>query len=174
MQKSTARTKIIFFGTPEFAAPALTALHGAGFSIAAVVTQPDKPVGRGLKVEAPPVKIKAQELGLKVFLPKPLRGVVAGLQPATTPLNVFGCNPFNPNSCALIFTGGASTFSPRPTGLSGCVTTAAIEKPAPCNAVSAGAANSGVPKKIILVRAVLFCILWYDIFTSLMLCTGYR
>ncbi|OGL65543.1 methionyl-tRNA formyltransferase [Candidatus Uhrbacteria bacterium RIFCSPLOWO2_01_FULL_47_24] len=82
MQKSTARTKIIFFGTPEFAAPALTALHGAGFSIAAVVTQPDKPVGRGLKVEAPPVKIKAQELGLKVLQPKTLRGVVAGLQPA--------------------------------------------------------------------------------------------
>src|SRR3989338_4197294 len=82
MQKSTARTKVIFFGTPEFAAPALTALHGAGFSIAAVVTQPDKPVGRGLKVEAPPVKIKAQELGLKVLQPKTLRGVVAGLQPA--------------------------------------------------------------------------------------------
>lgn len=53
--------------------PALEALHGAGYGIAAVVTQPDKPVGRGLKTEAPAVKKKAEELGLSVLQPATLK-----------------------------------------------------------------------------------------------------
>lgn len=69
--------RIIFFGTPEFAVPALEALVKAGYKIIAVVTQPDKPAGRGLKMEAPPVKVKAMELGLKVLQPETLKSSVA-------------------------------------------------------------------------------------------------
>lgn len=61
--------RIVFFGTPEFAVPTLEALVAAGYEIVAVVTQPDKPVGRGLKMEAPAVKLAAQKLGLTVLQP---------------------------------------------------------------------------------------------------------
>ena len=66
------KPRIVFFGTPEFAVPTLEALVKAGYDIVAVVTQPDKPVGRGLKMEAPPVKVKAVELGLTVLQPTTL------------------------------------------------------------------------------------------------------
>lgn len=59
--------KIVFAGSPEYAVNSLNALHGAGHNIVAVITQPDKPVGRK-KIPAPtPVKIRAQELGIAVF-----------------------------------------------------------------------------------------------------------
>jgi len=61
---------IIFAGTPEFAVPSLRALHEAGFSPAAVVTQLDRPRGRGRKVESSPVKQEAERLGLRVEQPK--------------------------------------------------------------------------------------------------------
>ena len=60
-------------GTPQFAVPALNALHGAGHRIALVITQPDKPKGRGRKVEPPPVKQAAAKLGLPVIQPASLR-----------------------------------------------------------------------------------------------------
>ena len=63
-------TKVIFMGTPEFSLPALQALHRA-FTVILVVTQPDRPSGRGLQLTPPPVKIKAEELGLPVLQPKP-------------------------------------------------------------------------------------------------------
>lgn len=59
--------KIGFFGTPEISAYVLKELYDAGFEISWVVTQPDRKAGRGLKLSPPPVKLKAQELGLKVF-----------------------------------------------------------------------------------------------------------
>lgn len=65
--------RIVFFGTPEFAVPTLEALISAGYEVVAVVTQPDKPVGRGLKMEAPAVKVRAQELGLTILQPETLR-----------------------------------------------------------------------------------------------------
>ncbi|MBI2552621.1 methionyl-tRNA formyltransferase [Candidatus Uhrbacteria bacterium] len=71
--------RLVFFGTPEFAVPTLTALDDAGFEIAAVVTQPDKPVGRGLRVETPPVKVKAEELGLTVLQPLSLGNAATSL-----------------------------------------------------------------------------------------------
>lgn len=61
--------KIVFFGTSEFAVPALRALCGAKYEIAAVVTQPDKPAGRKQEPLPSPVKLAALELGLKVFQP---------------------------------------------------------------------------------------------------------
>ncbi|MGD9496350.1 MAG: methionyl-tRNA formyltransferase [Armatimonadota bacterium] len=62
--------RIIFFGTPEPAVAHLRALHGAGHEIAAVVTQPDRPAGRGRKPRPSPVREAAQELGLTVLTPE--------------------------------------------------------------------------------------------------------
>lgn len=66
--------KLLFCGTPEFAVPTLRRLHAEGFTIAAVVTQPDRPKGRGLEPTPPPVKRVAQELGLPVEQPDILKG----------------------------------------------------------------------------------------------------
>ena len=65
--------KIVFMGTPTFAVEILNSLAEAGHEIAAVVTQPDKPKGRGKKMEAPAVKVRAEELGLKVYQPLKVR-----------------------------------------------------------------------------------------------------
>lgn len=64
---------ILFMGTSDFAVPALQALHSAGFSIPLVVTQPDRPAGRGLELKPSPVKTKALELKLEVFQPEKIR-----------------------------------------------------------------------------------------------------
>lgn len=66
------KVKILFFGTSEFAIPALRALHGSGFNVVTVVTQPDKPAGRKLELSPSPVKLAAQDLGLKVLQPDKL------------------------------------------------------------------------------------------------------
>ncbi|HVE09002.1 MAG TPA: methionyl-tRNA formyltransferase [Paraburkholderia sp.] len=65
--------RVIFAGTPEFAAAALAAIHAAGFSVPLVLTQPDRPAGRGMKLQASPVKRYAQEHGLAVAQPPSLR-----------------------------------------------------------------------------------------------------
>jgi methionyl-tRNA formyltransferase len=64
---------LIFAGTPEFAALALAALLDAGHRIPLVLTQPDRPAGRGLKLTFPPVKALALERGLRVEQPTSLR-----------------------------------------------------------------------------------------------------
>ncbi len=63
---------LIFMGTPEFAVPALEMLH-QHFGIKAVVTIPDKPIGRGQKLMPSAVKITAQNLGIDIFQPSSLR-----------------------------------------------------------------------------------------------------
>jgi methionyl-tRNA formyltransferase len=65
--------KLVFAGTPEFAVPALRTLHAAGHAILAVLTQPDRPAGRGQKLLASPVALAATELGLSVHKPASLR-----------------------------------------------------------------------------------------------------
>src|SRR5437773_9033236 len=66
--------RVVFFGTPEFAVPALRALVGEGFDVVAVVTQPDAPQGRSRShLVAPPVKLAAQAEDLTVFQPERLR-----------------------------------------------------------------------------------------------------
>ena len=69
--------RIIFMGTPEFAVPSLTALHNhapeQGWELVAVVTQPDRPAGRGKKVVASPVKEQAERYGLPVLQPTSFR-----------------------------------------------------------------------------------------------------
>ncbi len=68
-----AERSIVFFGSPAFAEPSLRALHAAGYDIPLVVTQPDKPAGRGGRVTPPRVKVVATELGLPVFQPPNLK-----------------------------------------------------------------------------------------------------
>jgi methionyl-tRNA formyltransferase len=65
--------KLVFAGTPEFARVALQALHGAGHDIALVLTQPDRPAGRGMKLQPSAVKAFAQSHGLAVAQPRSLR-----------------------------------------------------------------------------------------------------
>ncbi len=65
--------KILFMGTPDFAERSLSALIDDGFDIAAVITQPDKPKGRGYVMTPPPVKVRALEAGLPVYQPNTLR-----------------------------------------------------------------------------------------------------
>ena len=65
--------KVIFAGTPDFARTALERLHAAGFHIPLVLTQPDRPAGRGMKLHASPVKQFAQEQGIPVAQPRSLR-----------------------------------------------------------------------------------------------------
>ena len=59
--------RVVFMGTPEFAVPSLDALLDAGYEVAGVFTQPDRPVGRGHKLAACPVKARALERGCEVF-----------------------------------------------------------------------------------------------------------
>ncbi len=61
--------RIIFAGTPAFSVTALNALHAAGHQIIGVYTQPDRPAGRGQKLTASPVALRAEELGLATFKP---------------------------------------------------------------------------------------------------------
>lgn len=61
--------RVVFMGTPDFAVPTLQALVQAGHNLAAVVTQPDRPRGRGKKETAPPVKVAAATLHVPVFQP---------------------------------------------------------------------------------------------------------
>ena len=65
--------KIIFMGTPQFSVPGLKALHENGHDVVLVVTQPDRPQGRGRKVTPSPVKAAATELGIPVIQPSAVK-----------------------------------------------------------------------------------------------------
>lgn len=87
--------RIVFMGTPDFSVPVLETLIEAGHEIAGVVTQPDKPRGRGKSVLMPPVKEKALERGLTVFQPLKVRAlefveVLKDLKPDVMVVVAFG------------------------------------------------------------------------------------
>ena len=65
--------RVIFMGTPDFAAGTLEAVIKAGHEVVLAVTQPDKPKGRGNTMQFPPVKEKALEHGIEVYQPKRVR-----------------------------------------------------------------------------------------------------
>ncbi|PJK17917.1 methionyl-tRNA formyltransferase [Chryseomicrobium excrementi] len=67
-------TKIVFMGTPAFSAPILSMLVEEGYEVAAVVTQPDRPVGRKKVMTPPPVKEQAVLHGIEVLQPEKLKG----------------------------------------------------------------------------------------------------
>ena len=69
--------RIIFAGTPDFAVPALAALIDAGHQVMLVLTQPDRPSGRGMKLKASPVKELAVQHQLEVFQPETLKDIAA-------------------------------------------------------------------------------------------------
>lgn len=68
--------KILFMGTPDFAKESLEAVYNAGYEILGVVTNPDRPKGRGMKLVASPVKEYAISKGLKVYQPEKIRNNV--------------------------------------------------------------------------------------------------
>src|SRR5438270_2706498 len=65
--------KLVFCGTPQFAVPSLERLAAAGFNLQLVVTQPDRPRGRGMELTAPPVKQSALQLGVPVLQPEKIK-----------------------------------------------------------------------------------------------------
>src|ERR1700760_2432579 len=69
----SARLRLVFCGTPEFAVPTLQALIDAGHEVALVVSQPDRPVGRKQVLTAPPVKLLALERGIPVEQPEKIK-----------------------------------------------------------------------------------------------------
>ena len=69
-------TNIVFMGSPEFALPILEELHKS-FPITGVVTQPDRPSGRGRKMQAPAIKTLANQLDIPVIQPESLRDKAA-------------------------------------------------------------------------------------------------
>src|SRR5690606_8874620 len=73
MGRRSKMTTVVFMGTPQFSVPILTMLHEEGYDVLAVVTQPDRPVGRKKVLTPPPVKEEAVRLGLKVLQPEKLR-----------------------------------------------------------------------------------------------------
>jgi len=69
--------RVIFAGTPEFAAVALRAVIAAGHDVALVLTQPDRPAGRGMSLQPPPVKRLAMDNAIEVFQPPTLKDPAA-------------------------------------------------------------------------------------------------
>jgi methionyl-tRNA formyltransferase len=65
--------RLAFMGTPVFAVPTLSTLMGSRHDIVFVITQPDKPKGRGMHLQGPPVKDLAQKVGLKIYQPQALK-----------------------------------------------------------------------------------------------------
>jgi methionyl-tRNA formyltransferase len=74
--------RVVFAGTPEFAVPALRAIAAAGHVVPLVVSQPDRPRGRGRKLEATPVKAAALALGLPVAQPERVRDAADAIREA--------------------------------------------------------------------------------------------
>lgn len=66
-------TKIIFMGTPDFSVPVLKRIIDEGYEVIAVVTQPDRPVGRKKVLTPPPVKVEAIKQGIPVYQPEKIR-----------------------------------------------------------------------------------------------------
>ena len=90
-----AKPRILFMGTPAFALPSLQILHEQQYPIIGVVSQPDRPQGRGLKEVAPPVKILAQKFGLPIFQPEKVKDqsfieLIKKLNPEMVVLVAFG------------------------------------------------------------------------------------
>jgi methionyl-tRNA formyltransferase len=90
-----AQTRVIFMGTPEFSVPTLAALVKGGYDVAAAVTQPDRPAGRGRELMPSPVKRCAVAHGLQVLQPTTLRGPelaakLAALRPNVIVVAAFG------------------------------------------------------------------------------------
>ncbi len=96
------QTRVVFMGTPEFAVPSLEALARGGYDVVGVLTQPDRPAGRGRHMEASPVKRSALKHGLAHALavqqPRTLRtaeaqDALAALRPDVIVVAAYGPDP---------------------------------------------------------------------------------
>ena len=72
--------RIVFMGTPDFAKESLEAVYNAGYEILGVVTNPDKPKGRGMKMMASPVKEFAIEKNIKIYQPLKVKNNIEFIQ----------------------------------------------------------------------------------------------
>lgn len=89
------KMRIVFMGTPDFSVPALKALVEAGHEVAAVVTQPDRPRGRGKELQMTPVKVQALAYGIPVYQPEKVKDpafveILRNLQPEVIVVIAFG------------------------------------------------------------------------------------
>lgn len=97
------KPRLFFLGTPEFAVPSLRQLHESGrFEVALVITQPDKPAGRGQTLTPPPVKELAERYSIPVFQPASLKGLtrneqgaLVGPEPLQDLLTALNAEPFD-------------------------------------------------------------------------------
>lgn len=108
-------SRIVFFGTPMFAVPALRALHKSGWPIAVVVTAMDKPIGRRMLLTPSPVKSVAQELDIPVITPATLKddGFLAQLSSLKPILGVVAAyGKIIPKSILNIFPKGILNIHP--------------------------------------------------------------
>lgn len=104
MSSITRPIRVVYFGTPAYAVPALESIAAdLRFDVALVVTQPDRPVGRGRSLQAPAVKIAAESLALPVYQPESLRATDARI-----PLEDASADLFVVAAYGLIF--GAKTL----------------------------------------------------------------
>lgn len=90
-----AETGIVFMGSPEFAVPSLRALVAAGYRLQQVICQPDRPSGRGGRVQFGPVKQAALDLGIPVYQPETLKSEevvahIAALEPTAFVVAAYG------------------------------------------------------------------------------------
>lgn len=90
-----AKLRVIFMGSPDFAVPALRAVHAAGHEIVAVYCQPPKPAGRGHAMQKTPVHCYVEDLGIRVLTPKTLRDPavqeeIKGLSPDVIVVAAYG------------------------------------------------------------------------------------
>lgn len=89
MTGHAGRARVVFMGSPEFAVPALGALHAGGYDVVAAVSQPDRPAGRGGRVQMPAVKAAALDFGIEPFQPESLKDEAAVQQLAAYEADVF-------------------------------------------------------------------------------------
>ncbi|MCB0213133.1 MAG: methionyl-tRNA formyltransferase, partial [Anaerolineae bacterium] len=87
--------KVVFMGTPDFAVPSLKALIAGPYALVGVVTQPDRPSGRGKRLTPPPVKVVAKEADIPVLQPRTLKAAeafeaLASFQPDLIVVAAFG------------------------------------------------------------------------------------
>lgn len=89
------KLNVIFFGTPDFAVPSLETLVANDINVVSVVTRPDRPKGRGRRLAAPPVKERAESLGIPVLQPDKIRGekftaTIKALEPDLFAVTAYG------------------------------------------------------------------------------------
>lgn len=105
--------QIVFFGTEDFSLITLKALVENGYAIAAVITKPDQPKGRGKSVEAPPVKIYAQKHAIPVLQPKKLLEIIDTIRALNSPVGILvSYGKIIPQQVIDLFTPGIINIHP--------------------------------------------------------------